>query len=138
MDEILESNDQKKVEIPQTVKTLAILAYIGNGLWGLIFLIVFFWVMAASSEFSHLLGIGELPIGAIAVAILFVIVLCTLSIVGAYKMHVGKKWGFWLYLAGNGIWALVNLSAATPENIGVAAISIGFIAGFASNLKSLS
>lgn len=40
MEEILEDKEVQKTEVPQAVKTLSIFAYIGNGFWGLIILIL--------------------------------------------------------------------------------------------------
>ncbi|MBI3134295.1 MAG: hypothetical protein HYZ14_06415 [Bacteroidetes bacterium] len=137
MEDTLETLNEKPVAVPQAVKTLAILAYIGNGLWAVVFLGVFFWMMAASSEFERLLGVGSLPIGVVGIAIFLVVAMCTLGIIGAFQMAAGKKLGFWLYLVGNGIWVLMNLGSGQGENIGMAVISIGFIVGFGANLKSL-
>jgi hypothetical protein len=137
MDDILESVDNKSKEVPQVVKTLSILAYVGNGFWGLMILILMLMVMSNASFFEDLVGVS-LPLGALYGAMFVIIVLCALSIVGANYMSKGRKSGFWIYAIANGIWALLLLPSGEPSNIGIAAISIGFIIGFGAQLKNLN
>lgn len=137
MDEVLENIDENKPqEVPQTVKVLSIFAYIGNGLWATIFLVVLLWIAFAFNSF-RLPGVRSSDTGIICAALLFVTALCALSIVGAAKMAKGKKSGFYLYAIPNGIWSLMLFFNLEPTNIVVSLVSISFISGFASQLKYL-
>lgn len=144
MEDILETVEQPKNEVPQAVKTLAILTYVGNGLMVLIFLILFFWLMGTLNDAPRYVQFDMEEKGLMIAVFCVVILFCVLPIIGAYQMSKGKKWGFWMYLIPNVIWVILCFAAfANPDNeqgmsnLLIAGITIGFIAGFASNLKFL-
>lgn len=137
MEESLESPDEKPAGVPQVVKILAILTYVGNGLWALIFLGVFFWFMADSDAVAAELKLKDLPMGPVAIFILILELMFLFCILGAYSMASGRRAGFWIYLVGNAIWILLNILPGQVENFIVALISMGFTIGFIVQLKKL-
>lgn len=137
MEDTLENLNAEKPTVPQAVKTLSIFAYIGNGFWGLVILIVILWALAASASFERIMNLQVLEPGALLAGGLIAVVLCALPIFGAAMMTKGKKSGFWLYAVSNGLWVLLNFASGVPQNIFVGAISLGFIIGFATQLKNL-
>ena len=141
-DEILESERIEKKQVPELVKVLSIISYVGNGFWALAFFIIMILVFSNNSVIDEMTQ-GRLDIGGmggiIAGAFLFVIGMCAICIVGAYKMHQGKKNGFIYYAIGNSIWALLLFAGNGGQitNIIIGLISVGFVLGFASKLKEL-
>lgn len=141
MEEVIEDiNDNKVQEIPQAVKVLAILTYVGNGLilLALLFFAAFFSSVGARFGAFRAIG-GEM--GIIVAVFLFVALLCVGAIVGAIKMHKGQKSGFTIYAISNGIYialALIGLvNNPQPNNFVGPLITIGFFIGFYNNLKYL-
>jgi len=138
MDEILENiKDNTPVKVPQVVKTLAIFSHIGNAFWGIVILVIFFWALGSPASFKDTFNLTVEAKTAFIVGVLLLISIIIICIIGVVQMTRGKKSGFWMYLITNGLWVIVGFLAATPQNITVAAISLGFIFGFASQLKNL-
>lgn len=81
-------------------------------------------------------GLGEQK-GVLIFTFLVMLALCIVPIFGCIKMSKGLKSGFYMYVAANGLWVLLNIIAATPQNIFVGLVSLGFIIGFGSQLKHL-
>ncbi|MBL7900231.1 MAG: hypothetical protein JNJ99_16970 [Crocinitomicaceae bacterium] len=138
MEEVLEDKEVQKTVVPQAVKTLSIFAYIGNGFWGLVIFILMILTMTSIDTIERIVGgsLGEQK-GVLIVTFLIMLATCVLPIIGCIKMSKGYKTGFYMYVAANGIWTLLNIIAATPQNIFVGLISLGFIIGFGSQLKHL-
>jgi hypothetical protein len=138
MEEILEDKEVQKTEVPQAVKTLSIFAYIGNGFWGLIILILTILTLTSFDMIERLIGVGlGEQKGVLIFTFLVMLALCIVPIFGCIKMSKGLKSGFYMYVAANGLWVLLNIIAATPQNIFVGLVSLGFIIGFGSQLKHL-
>lgn len=142
MDESLENIELKPAEVPQGVKTLAILSYIGNAFWFLIIVAVLMWALVSPDSFARFITQGTEdrlyidPMG-ILVGMIVGITICTLPIFGAAMMYKGKKSGFWLFLIPNILWVILNFSSRETANMMIALITIGFIVGFAVQLKNL-
>lgn len=140
LDEVLETQGQTG-EIPSTVKTLAILAYIGNILWALLFLLVFVMIDLIIEELVNKLPVAEMTTDQFVTYLMIgcgvLILCCIVSFIGALKMSKGKKIGFVLYAVANGIWAVLLFMGGTPQGIVCGAISVGFIIGFGTQLKHL-
>ena len=138
-DDVLEGTVEIKT-VPQVVKTLAILSYVGNGLWTLLLLIMAFALNAFMGELVNRLDAPTMStdqlMTLIMIGCLVLAVFCILSIVGAAMMTKGKKSGFVLYAIGNGIWTLLMIMGGTPQGIVFGVISLGFILGFGMQLKN--
>lgn len=139
MDETLENIKVEETPqvVPQVVKTLAILAYIGNAFWGIAIVGVLMWAMSGAASFEKLMRMQVIDTGALLVGGLVAVIICIVPIIGAVFMAKGRKLGFWLYVSANGLWVLLNFASGVPQNIVVGAISLGFIIGFATQLKNL-
>lgn len=142
MNESLENLEVKPTEVPQAVKTLAIFAYIGNAFWGIVIAVIMMWALTAAESFSRFMeqGTGERlyidPMG-ILVGMIVGLIICILPIFGAAMMSKGKKSGFWLYLIPSLLWVILNISSGDTPNIVIGLITVGFIVGFATQLKAL-
>ena len=143
-EEIIDQSAGQNQEVPQSVKTLSILSIIGSSLWGLIVLIVMFWMINAASSLSSMLPIAD-PSGAVVVLVIVFLIMIGLNVgtlIGAVKMMKGKKKAFTLYAICNGIWALLILLGAmnNPNPTGsivVGLVSIGFIVAFGMQMKKM-
>lgn len=139
IDEVLEDSGPQG-EVPGMVKTLAIFTYIGNGLLILLFAFVMAMMEQFIDEFINRIEGAEMStdefITYMMAACGFIIILCIGSIIGAFQMTKGKKWGFYVFAALNAIWILLLLMGGTPQGIVMALISIGFLIGFGSQLKN--
>ena len=138
-DEVLEESAQPK-GVPTIVKTLAIISYVGNTLWALLFLIV---ALALNSFKSMLVNRLDAPamstdqlMNYILIASIVIVLICIVSIIGAAKMTKGSKTGFYLYAVANGLWTVILLLGGTPQGIVCGLISLGFIVGFGMQLKN--
>jgi hypothetical protein len=142
MDESLENIETKPLEVPQALKTLAILSYIGNAFWGIAIFAVLMWALVAPERFEEFITQGSNerldldPLG-IIVGIVVGLVVCAMPIVGAAMMTKGKKSGYWIYLIPSLLWVILNLSSGQTQNIIISLITVGFIVGFATQLKHL-
>lgn len=146
MSELNEIPDTPEIESEGTnslVKVLSILSFVGNGFWLLASLIVLVMVFANVGDFVELLPTndsGDAFIGILAFSLLVVMALCIISFIGASKMYKGEKSGFRYYLIGEGLWAtlifLGNNGVFAYILLGI--ISVGFIIGFYTQLKSLN
>lgn len=142
MNESLENIEPKPVDVPQGVKTLAILSYIGNAFWGLAIFAVLMWALVSPDGFARFITQGSEdrlyiePMG-ILVGMIIGITICILPIFGAAMMSKGKKSGFWLFLVPNILWVILNFSSRETPNVVIALITVGFIVGFAVQLKQL-
>jgi hypothetical protein len=146
MDEIIDLGESQNKEVPQAVKTLAILSIVGSSLWILILLIIMFYFMSAGSALGALGGsMFADAMAAILIGFLFFIGLNVGSLIGAIKMMKGKKSMFILYAIMNGIWALLFLITIGNQNdtlslmltLLTALSSIGFIIGFGTQMKNM-
>jgi uncharacterized protein YacL len=143
MNESLENIDVKPTEVPQALKTLAIFAYIGNAFWAIAIVIVLMWALIAAESFGRFISQGSTdrlyidPMG-IVIGIIVGLVICILPIIGAAMMTKGKKSGFWLYLIPSILWIILNFSSGQTPNMWMSLITVGFIIGFASQLKHLN
>src|SRR5688572_26992171 len=105
MDETLENITVQETPhvVPQVVKTLAILAYIGNAFWGIAIVGVLMWAMSGAESFERLMQLEVIDTGALMVGGLVAVVICIVPIVGAIFMAKGKKSGFWIYTSANAL-----------------------------------
>jgi heme/copper-type cytochrome/quinol oxidase subunit 3 len=139
--EVLETEETQPTGVPDTVKVLAIISYIGHGFLIIIFLIAMaFFATTSGSNIARLMGSqvdGFLTI--LIVVFLLFIGFSVISIIGAAKMHKGKKIGFVLYAIGSGLLGLLFLlgAAQQPSNLILGLITIGLVVGFATQLKHL-
>ncbi len=143
MDESLENIEIKPVVVPQAVKTLAIFAYIGNAFWAIAIVAVLMWALVDAESFGRAITQNSSeriyiePMG-ILVGMIVGIVICVLPIVGAAMMSKGKKSGFWLYLIPSILWIILNFASAEIPNMWLAIFTLGFVIGFATQVKHLS
>lgn len=143
MDESLENIEIKPVVVPQAVKTLAIFAYIGNAFWAIAIVAVLMWALVDAESFGRAIGQGSSeriyidPMG-ILIGMIVGLVICILPIIGAAMMTKGKKSGFWLYLIPSILWIILNFASGETPNIWLAIISVGFLIGFATQVKQLN
>lgn len=124
---------------------MSILSYIGNGIWTLLFLVLFIGCLSNGAAMMKNVSMDAVFGGVVAFfAILsaLIILLCVVSMVGMAKMGKGKRSGFILYAISNGIWALLIFYAAAGDGgmgfiIG-GLISLGFIVYFGSTFRKLN
>ncbi|NOQ73339.1 MAG: hypothetical protein GQ574_15140 [Crocinitomix sp.] len=142
-DEVLETpEDAQPTSVPDAVKVLAVLSYIGHGFLLIIMLIAFvFFATASSSTVGQLMG-GRMEGGMLSVILvvfLLFIGFSIMSIIGAAKMHKGKKSGFILFAIGSGLLGLLILLGAAEQvsNLILGLIIIGFVIAFGTQLKHL-
>ena len=141
-DEILETEeDQITGVIPELVKVLAILSYIGHGFLIIIMLIgMAFFASASSSNLGGIMGAQmNGMIGVIIVIFILFIGLSIMSIIGAVKMQKGKKIGFVLFAIGSGLLGVVFLLSGAEQfiNLVLGLIMIGLVVAFGTQLKYL-
>lgn len=123
--------------------TMSILAFVGNGVWGLLFLLLLIGCTvngAAMMESTTLNNFFGGIVMFFAIASLLMVLSCVVAFVGVLRMRKGYKRGFFLYASGNGIWILAVLYAAIEGGMtyvlgGI--LSLLFVAYFASNLGKL-
>ena len=146
MDEIIDLGESQNKEVPQGVKTLAILSIIGSSLWTLILLVFMLYIFSVGSAFGGMAGgMFADAMAGIVIAFLFLIGLNVGSLIGAIKMMKGKKSMFILYAITNGIWALLFLITIGNQNDSLSLMfslltalsSIGFIIGFGTQMKNM-
>ncbi|MCB9223464.1 MAG: hypothetical protein H6582_04740 [Crocinitomicaceae bacterium] len=142
-DEVLEESAQPK-GVPGIVKTLAVISYIGNAIWGLLFLAVGLMVNSLGGLFvnrieSATLSSDQLMRNVMLVS-LGIFIVCVINFIGALLMHRGKKRGFYFYAITNLIWAYLIywILGETVQGAVCGLISVLFIAGFGMNLKKLN
>lgn len=142
-EELIDQNATRK-QRQRTFQSFSMLSYIGNGLWGALFLILF---LACIINGKAVLQEGEdvsritfylVVSGLIVTASLF-------CIIGVLRMKKGKKKGFYMYVIGNLVWitllfydsifGLGTYGIFFPLMAGVSAI---FIIYFALRLPKLS
>ncbi|HBS87383.1 MAG: hypothetical protein A2W91_13910 [Bacteroidetes bacterium GWF2_38_335] len=131
-----------KKKVPGMVNTLAVFSYIGSGILALLFL----WFLVAfesvldtidlEEAFSKF-GEGEAALNIIRITIVILLVLNIGTIIGPAMMQKGKKVGFYIYAACNGIWVILMVLGGTPAGIVLGLISLLFIIGYATKLKHL-
>ncbi|MFT5824019.1 MAG: hypothetical protein ACI8ZM_005285 [Crocinitomix sp.] len=141
-DEVLETEEEiKRTGVPDAVKVLAILSYIGHGFLIIIMIVVMiFFANASNTGFGQLMGprLDEM-LGVLMIVLLVFIAFSVMSIIGAAKMHKGKKIGFVLYAIGSGILGVVFLISGAQQisNLVLGLLVIGLIVGFGTQLKYL-
>lgn len=139
IDDVLEDSNMPQ-EVPSVVKTLAIFTYIGNGLLILLFLFVMAMIETFIGEFVNKVEGADIGtdtfITYFMVACGFIILLCIGSIIGAFQMTKGRKLGFYIYAALNAVWIVLLIYGGEPQGLAMAAISIGFLIGFGTQLKN--
>lgn len=139
IDDVLEDGTQSG-GVPQIVKTLAIISYVGNALWAVLFLIVALAINSFKGMFVNRLQGAAMSTDQlmtyVLVACLIIIATCVISIMGAAKMTKGKKGGFYMYAVANGIWTILLIMGGTPQGIVCGLISLGFIVAFGMQLKN--
>jgi hypothetical protein len=134
-------------EVPQGVKTLAILSIVGNSLWLLIFLLAMMYFLVIASSFGGMMGsfMGDF-MGLFVAVMLGLSTLHILGLVAAVKMMKGSKGAFIMYAIVTGLWALLCLlliSNGGGNTGGVmlyvisALSSIGFIIGFGTQMQNM-
>lgn len=124
---------------------MSILSYIGNGIWTLLFLVLFIGCLSNGAAMMKTISMDAVFGGVVAFfAILsaLVILLCVVCIIGMVKMRKGKRSGFFLYAISNGIWGLLIFYAAADGGdimfIVGGLISIGFIIYFGNIFRKLN
>ncbi|MFT5821409.1 MAG: hypothetical protein ACI8ZM_002662 [Crocinitomix sp.] len=139
-EEIIDGNSAGSGEVPQALKTLAILSIVGNALWGLLLLIGMFWILGNTAGLAGIMpGLGD-ALAIVVVICVVLILLNVLGLMGAMKMMKGNKGGFTLYAVVTSIWALLMLVAGIQGDIIsllCAVVSIGFIIAFSMQLKKM-
>ena len=137
-DEVLESTE-RETKVPNVVKTLAIISYVGNSLYGLLFLAMVFLVETFKSMFVNKIENADLNtdqlMNIFVIVFVGIILSCIACIIGAFQMTKGRRWGFFLYAVANGLWAALLLYGGTLQGVVVGLSSIAFIVVFGANLK---
>lgn len=143
--EVLETQEASTKPVPEIVKVLAILSYIGNGFWILAFGWMYFYMSSNLALFEELVQgriDTEVLTTVILTAFLVSLGLGILSIVGAAKMAKGKKNGFIFYAIGNGLWVALllfgSLDNGQATNYILILVSVAFLVLFGSHLKNLN
>ncbi|MEX1002737.1 MAG: hypothetical protein WDZ35_11535 [Crocinitomicaceae bacterium] len=138
LDEVLEEAKEEK-KIPAIVKTLAIISYVGNSFYALLMLAIIFLLESFKSEFVNQIEDADVSTDDfmlyMVVGCIILIIASIACIIGAYKMTKGKKWGFFVYTLFNALWVVALIMGGTPQGIVMGIVSIGFILGFASQLR---
>lgn len=132
LDEIEGQSINKK---PNTMlHVMCILGYIANGFWVLTCLIL---LIIGSSILPDLIpesrGDSKAILVGLYIGLVFIIIVCAVSILGLILAHKKKKSGVIIYGIANGIWAIINLISLQPANLIFAVISIAFIIVVAIN-----
>lgn len=139
--EVLETEETHPTGVPDAVKVLAIISYIGHGFLITSLLIsMAFFAIASGSNVARIMGSqvdGFMTI--LIVVFLLFIGFSVISIIGAAKMHKGKKIGFVLFAIGSGLLGLLFLLGAAQQmsNLILGLITLGLVVGFATQLKHL-
>lgn len=99
-----------------------------------------FFAIASGSNVARIMGSqvdGFMTI--LIVVFLLFIGFSVISIIGAAKMHKGKKIGFVLFAIGSGLLGLLFLLGAAQQmsNLILGLITLGLVVGFATQLKQL-
>lgn len=141
-DEILETEEDKVTQgVPELVKVLAILSYIGHGFLIIIMLVgMAFFASASNSSLGALMGAQmNGMLGVIIVIFILFIGLSIISIIGAAKMQKGKKIGFVLFAIGSGLLGVFFLLSGAQQftNLVLGFIIIGMVIAFGTQLKHL-
>ena len=93
-DEVLEDTGAP-VEVPNVVKTLAIISYVGNGLYGLLFLAVVFLLESFKSMFVNNIENADLNtdqlMNLLVIVFIGVVLSCIACIIGAFQMTKGRS-----------------------------------------------
>ncbi len=142
--EILDGSKKEKSG-SSMYKTMNILSYIGNGVWGILFLLLFVACIVNGAAVASTVSLDSFFGGAIAFFAFLsalVVALCVVSIIGVLKMRKGKRKGFFLYAIANGLWALVLFYAASDNGgfnlIAGGVISFAFVYYYGMRLGKLS
>lgn len=138
-EQVIDSQASPKQRQP-IYQSMSLLAYIGNTLWGILFLIL---LIACVINGNAVLKTGD-PSSYIyfyMVVSAIVVLACVLCILGLLGMKRKRKKGFYLYSIGNIIW--VGLLFYNPTNYGwifpvLAVISGVFTIFFALRLPKYS
>jgi hypothetical protein len=135
IDQISENENSELNQLPKSFNALVTFAYLGNGFWGIVFMIFFFLVASGSSALYSAFRIKFENEALVAFIYLAALVLCVIPIVGVYKMNKQIKSGFSQYAISNGIWILYCLVLQNPVTIIFGLLSAAFIYMFYTYLK---
>jgi len=138
-EEILDQNKTRK-EKQRTFQSFTMLSYIGNAVWGILFLILF---IACIINGEGMLEAGEdtSRVTFYLIVSALILIASILCIIGVMRMKRGKKAGFYAYAIGNLIW--IGLLFYDAERYGLvfpvlAGISAVFVIYYALRLPKLN
>jgi len=137
IDQISENENTELNQLPESFNALATFAYLGNGFWGILFMIFFFLLISDSGVLKGAFGIRFENEALASLVYLIALVFCVIPIVGIYKMKKGIKSGFNQYAISNGLWVAYCVFIQNPMTIVFGLISAGFIYMFYMYLKYL-
>lgn len=135
IDQAPENENPELNQLPKSFNVLATFAYLGNGFWGIVFMIFFFLVASGSSALYSAFRIKFENEALVAFLYLAALVLCVIPIVGVYKMSKRIKSGFNQYAITNGIWILYCVFLQNPVTLIIGLLSAAFIYMFYTHLK---
>ena len=108
----------KGYKLSSTFKTITILSFIGNGIWALLFLLLFVACIVNGAAVIKSVSLDNFFGGAIVFFTLLSAVIlgvCLTALIGVVKMRKGKRQGFVLYAVANGLWSMLLFYAGTDK-----------------------
>lgn len=133
--ETLDQETSSSTKTPAFFSPIVVLSYIGNSIWGVLFLLLFFGCVMNGAKMLESLSLDDFMGGLVmlfAVMSAVFVALCVVCIIAVNKMKKGNKNGFTLYAVCNGIWSMLLLYGSGGDwlFIVMALISILFIVLF--------
>lgn len=143
--DLLDAEEEVIKEVPQGVKTLAILSIVGNSLWLLVFLIIGFYFLIFASAFGGLAtGIFAGFFILVVVFYLLLMMLHVLGLIASIRLLNGRRGAFILYAVSTGLWGLICLMSSVQKYqdndmfmILSGLVSIGFVVGLGIQMKNM-
>ena len=141
------SIDDKSHGIPSAVNVSLIFSFIGNGLWGLLFLLILGITLSSPDELLNALKESDpaefKSMGSEIFQLIYLffgggLLLCILSIVGAIMLFKANKKGMILFAIGNGLWGIVLIGSGTIFLVLSGLISVLLIFIIGRKLKELN
>lgn len=121
-DELVDLPEETK-GLPQSFKVISILSYIGNGILGISFLVLFLFGVSGTGMFSKMNTeyVSSPFIVGMTIAFLVGVTATVLSILGIIKMSKNNYSGWLMYILPNGVWIAFMIIGVvnTPTTNGV-------------------